>query len=40
MQHKRIALTLFVIVGIVAAIGLLMAAGPVLMNAVIAMHSR
>ena len=40
MQHKRIALTLVVIVGIVIVVGVLMATGPDLMNAIIAMHSR
>ncbi len=40
MQHKRIAVTLVVVVGIILLVGLLMAAGPSLMNAIIALHSR
>lgn len=39
MQRKRIA-ALFVVVGIVLVIAVLMMAGPSLMNAIIAMHSR
>ena len=40
MQHKRIAITLFVVLGIVLVIAILMMAGPSLMNAIITMHSR
>ncbi len=40
MQYKRIILTLVVVGGVVLLIGILMAIGPSLMNAVIALHSR
>ena len=40
MQRRRIAVTLFVVLGIVLLTALLMMAGPSLMNAIIAMHSR
>jgi hypothetical protein len=40
MQHKRRALTLIVVVGIILFIGVLMMAGPSLMNAIIALHSH
>ena len=40
MQHKRMARTLIVVVGIILLIGVLMVAGPSLMNAIIAMHSH
>lgn len=40
MQHKRIAITLLVIVAIIVLIGVLAMAGPSLTNAIIAMHSR
>ena len=39
MQHKRIAMTLLVVVGIIVLVAVLMMAGPSLMNAIIAMHS-
>ena len=40
MQHKRIAMTLLVVVGIIVLAGVLMMAGPSLMNAIVAMHTR
>ncbi len=40
MQHKRIVMTLAVIVSIVLLVAILMLAGPSLMNAVLTMHSR
>ncbi len=40
MQHKRIAVTLLVTVVIIVLVGVLMMAGPSLMNAIIALHSH
>jgi hypothetical protein len=40
MEHKRIVRTLLVMLVIVLVIGVLMMAGPSLMNAIIALHSH